>query len=115
MKQPMDKKKESKGPVSDKKPMDLLLLGLGIPVPGVGPTLEIKRNNKTIADWVNGHAKMKTSGPYSGERGIRFRRRTAEWITHTFRAHNKETDLCAAKGAKGRVGYRSLWVLGWKL
>ena len=63
MKQPMDKKKESKGPVSDKKPMDLLLLGLGIPVPGVGPTLEIKRNNKTIADWVNGHAKMKTRVP----------------------------------------------------
>ena len=36
-------------------------------------------------------------------RGIRFRRRTAEWITHTFREHNTEADLRANKGAKGRV------------
>ena len=36
-------------------------------------------------------------------RGIRLGQRTAEWVTHTFREHNKEADLWAHKGAKGRV------------
>ena len=53
-KQPVDKKKESKGPVPTKK------LDLGILVVGERPTLEIKGDNKTIVDWVNDHAKMKT-------------------------------------------------------
>ena len=39
---------------------DLPPLDLGTPVPGEKPTLEIKGDNKTIVDWMNGHAKMKT-------------------------------------------------------
>ena len=50
IKQPVDEKKESKGPVPTKKPRDLFLLDLGTPVPGEKPTLEIKRDNKTIVD-----------------------------------------------------------------
>ena len=30
-------------------------------------------------------------------------RRAAEWVTHAFREHNKEAELWAVKGAKGRV------------
>ena len=99
MKQPVDKKKESKGPVPDKKPRDLPPLVLGIPVPGVGLTLEIKGDKKTIVDWVNGHAKMKTRVTTEEKkaqnilREWRGRGRTAEWITHTFREHNTEADL----------------------
>ena len=52
-------------------------------------------------------------GPHSGDcpklstklvgSKIRLRQRTGEWITHTFREHNKEADLWADKGEKGRV------------
>ena len=48
MKQPVDKKKESEGPVSDKKPRDLPPLDLGIPVPGVGLTREVKGARKRL-------------------------------------------------------------------
>ena len=75
------------------------------------PTLEIKLDCGTVVDWVNGHAKMKTRGSTVEAtqnllrewwgRGIRLRQRTTEWVTHTFREHNKEADLWA--GAKGRV------------
>ena len=34
---------------------------------------------------------------------MRFRQRTTDWVTHTFREHNKEADLWARKGAKGRA------------
>ena len=61
MKQPVDKKKESKGSVPTKKPRDLPPLDLGTSVPRESPTLETKGDNKTIVDWMNGHTKMKTS------------------------------------------------------
>ena len=88
-----------------KQPRDLPPLELGIPVAGKLPTLEIKGDCKTIVDWVNGHAKMKAKvstveaiqnllREWWG-RGIRLRQRTAEWVTHTFREHNKEADLWA--------------------
>ena len=35
--------------------------------------------------------------------GLRFRQRTTDWVTHTFREHNKEADLWAGKGARGRA------------
>ena len=43
--------------------------------------------------------------PYPGMvgRGIRMRQRTAEWVSHSFREHNKEADLWADKGAKERL------------
>ena len=34
---------------------------------------------------------------------MRLRQRTTDWVTHTFREHNKEADLWAGKGAKGRA------------
>ena len=60
MKQPVDKKKESKGSVPTKKSRDLPPVDLGTPVPRESPTLEIKGDNKTIVDWMNGHAMMTT-------------------------------------------------------
>ena len=113
MKQPVDKKKESEGSVPTKKPRDLPPLDLGIPAVGERPTLEIKGDNKTIEDWMNRHAKMKSrSGTVEKAqnlqrewwgRGIRLRQRTTEWVTHTFREHYKEADWWADMGAKARV------------
>ena len=34
---------------------------------------------------------------------VHLRQRTADWDTHVFREHNKEANLWADKGAKGRV------------
>ena len=48
MKQPVDKKKESKGPVPTKKPRDLPALDLGTLVPGELLTLEIKGTIKRL-------------------------------------------------------------------
>ena len=79
-KQPVDKKKESKGHVPTKKPRDLPSLDLGTPVPGKRPTLG---------------------------RGMHLRQRTTDWVTHTFREHNKEADLWAGNGA--RVREKNRW------
>ena len=113
MKQPVDRKKESKGSVPTKKPRDLLPLDLGTRVPGESTTLEIKGDNKTIVDWMNGLVMTKTRiGTVEKAqnllrqwwgRGMRLRQRTTYWVTHTFREHNKEADLSAGKGAKGRA------------
>ena len=107
MKQPVGMKKESKGLIPTKKPRDLPPLDLGTPLPGENPTLEIKRNNRTIVDWMNGHAKMKTRiGAVEKAqnllrewwgRGMCLRQRTANWVTHIFREH-KEDDLWAGNG-----------------
>ena len=34
---------------------------------------------------------------------MRSRQRTTDWVTHPFREHNKDADLWAGKGAKGRA------------
>ena len=34
--------------------------------------------------------------------GLHFRQRTTDWVTHTFREHNKEADFWAGKGARER-------------
>ena len=52
-KQPVDKKKESKGSVPTKKSRDLPPVDLGTPVHRESPTLEIKGDNRTIVDWMN--------------------------------------------------------------
>ena len=96
-----------------KKPSDLPALVLDIPGAGQRPTLEIRGDCKTIVDWINGHAKLKTREctvektqntlPGWWGRGVHLRQRTADWATHVFREHNKEADLWADKGPKGRV------------
>ena len=57
-------------------------------------------------DRVNGHAKLETRGSTVATtqrgRGVDLRQRIADWATHIFREHNKEADLRAAKGVKGR-------------
>ena len=97
MKQPGDKKKESKGSLPTTKPRDLPLLDLGTLVPGEKLTLEIKGDNKTIVGWMNGHAKMNTrTGTVEKAqnllrewgRGMRSRHRTTDCDTHTFREDN---------------------------
>ena len=109
MKQPVEKK-GSKGRVPTKKPGDLPPLDFGTRVPGKRPTLEIRGDNKTIVDWVNGHVKMKTRMGRVEKaqklfrewwgRGLSVWQRTIDCATHTFREHNKEADLWAGKGAK---------------
>ena len=76
-------------------------------------TLEIKGDCKTIVEWINGHAKMKTRESTVENtqnllenwwgRGVHLRHRTAVWATHIFRERNEEADAWAEKGAKGRV------------
>ena len=113
MKQPVEKKEESKGSVPTEKPRDLPPLDLGTLVPAESPTLEIKGDNKTIVDWKNGHAKMKTRiGNVEKAQELlrewwghvmRSRQRTADWVTHIFREHNMGADLWAGKGAQERA------------
>ena len=113
MKQPADKKKESKGPVPTKKPRDLPPPDLGTLVLGEPLTLETKGDNKTVVNWMNGHAKMKSRNGTVEKaqnllrewwgRGICLRQQTNDWVTHTSREHDKEADLWAGKGAKGRA------------
>ena len=59
MKQAVEKT-DSNGTNWTKESRDLLLLELAIPEAGKMLTLDIRGNCKTIADWVNGHAKSKT-------------------------------------------------------
>ena len=113
MKQPVDKKKESKGSVPTKKQRDLPPLDLGTPVPGEKPTLEIKGDNTTILERTNGHAKMKTKiGTAEAQNllrewwgGMRLRQRT-DWVTHTFREYNKEAMEALITASAGEGGGR---------
>ena len=93
MKQTAEKKAEPNGTRPTKKPRDLSPLVLGIPEAGKWPTLEIKGDCKTIVDWVNGHAKMKTKVAIVAAtqnllrewwgRGIRLRKRKNCRLGHT--------------------------------
>ena len=56
----VEKKTETNGTRPTKKPRDLHPLELDIPEAGQRSTLEIKGDCKTIVDWINGHAKLKT-------------------------------------------------------
>ena len=139
MKEAVEKKTEPNGTRPTKKPRDLPLPPLELEKLEAGELAdsEIKGECKTIVDWVNGHAKLKTRVSTVATthnllrewwcRGIRLRQQTADWSTHVFREHNKETDLCGDKAAKGRVEewvdtaqvvwseVTGLWVLGWQV
>ena len=116
MNQAMEKKTEPNGTRPTKKPRDLQPLQLGILEAGKWPTLEIKGDCKTIVDWVNGQAKLKTRESTVANtqnllrewwgRKVDLRQRTADWATHACREQNKEADLWADKGVKGRVEER---------
>ena len=97
MKQPVDKRKESKGSERTIKPWDLPPFDLETPLPGESLTLEIHEDIRTIVDWMNGHAKKKTRigtvekaqnllREWRG-RAMLLRQRTTDWVTHTFREH----------------------------
>ena len=83
------------------------------PEAGKRPTLEIRGDCRTIVDWINGHAKLKTrectvANAQNRLRdwwggGVHIRQRTAELATDIFREHTKQADLWAEKGAKGHV------------
>ena len=65
-----------------------------------------------IVDWVNGQAKLGTRKGTTATAqnlvrewwscGDDLRQRVADWAVHIFRGHNKEADLWAGKGVKGR-------------
>ena len=81
---------------------------LETPVEDKKLVLGIMGDSKTIVDWVNGHAKMKTNATAQNflwewwGRGVDPRRRVADWAVHIFREHHKEADFWAWKGVKGR-------------
>ena len=112
MRQAVEMKTDGTRPT--KKQRELPHLELERPGEGKKLTFEIKGNNKTIVDWVNGHATLKTreSTVTNNQnlprewwcQGFPPRQRIAGWATHIFREHNKEADPWAAKGVKGRVG-----------
>ena len=107
----MEKKIKANETRQAKKQREVPPLELEIPAEGKKLNLEIQGDCKTIVDWVNGHAKLKTreSTDYPEPstamvgRGVDLRQRTADWASHIFREHNKEAALWAAKGLKGRV------------
>ena len=84
-----------------KKPWDLAPL-----------VLEVPAEDKTLVDWVNGHAKLKMKESTIASvqnllrewwgRGVDLRKRVAVQAIHIFREHNKEADSWARKGVKGR-------------
>ena len=63
-------------------------------------TLETRGDCKNIVDWVNGHAKqIRRESTVANAQNLRrewwsrgddLRQRTAEWVTHIFREHNKK-------------------------
>ena len=61
MRQTVEKKAEPNGARPTKKPRNLPLLEVDIPQAGQRPTLEIRSDCKTMVDWINGRAKLKTS------------------------------------------------------
>ena len=94
-----------------KKPRELPFLELGIPEEGKKLTLEIRSDSKTLVDWVNGHATLKTRESTVANTQNLLREWWGEESTndnglpigrHIFRGHNKEDDLWAATGVKGR-------------
>ena len=74
--------------------------------------LGIKVDSKTVVGWVDGHAKLKLPESTNAtvqnlrskwwSRGVKLRGRVADWAVHIFREHNKEADIWAGKGVKGR-------------
>ena len=83
---------------------------LEIPAEDKAPMLDIRGDSKTIVDWVNGHAKLKTweSTIATAQnllwewwgRGVDLRRCVADWTVHICREHNSEADFWAGKGVK---------------
>ena len=109
MKQAVD---EPHGTRPTKKPREVLPLELDIPEAGKRPTLETKSNCKTIVDWINGHAKLKTREctvantqnlvrDWSG-RGVHLRQRTA--------VNTIKKLMRGLKRAR-----RDRWLIGWTL
>ena len=107
MKQPFDKKKVSKGPAPSKKPRGLPPLDLAILVPGEQLTLEIQGDNKTSADWMNGHTKMKTRiGTVEKVQNL-----LREWWGHGERFRQR-----ASRPLGGQTrARRGVWRNGWTL
>ena len=111
MKHPMEKKRQ-KGRGVKKKPRDLGPLVLEKPAGDKKLMQEIKGDSKTVVDWVNGLAKLKTSESTIAtaqnllwkwwNRGVDLQRRVADWAVHIFREHNEEADVWSGKGAGGR-------------
>ena len=102
---------EKGGGAMTKKPRDLELPVLEMPAEDKKLMLEIRSDSKTIVDWVNGLAKLKTKESTIGSvqnnlrewwrRGVNPRHRAADWAVHIFREHNKEADSWARNGVKG--------------
>ena len=99
MKQPVDKKKESKGSVPTMKPRD--------PPWNTGTWRETDTGDQKeqLNDCgLDERPRQDENEDWHREKAQKLlRERTTDWVTHTFREHNKEADLWASKGAKWRA------------
>ena len=96
-----------------KKPRDLDPLMLEAPTRTHGIELEIRRDSKTVVEWIKGKAKHKTTveatevaQKQSREwwyRGVDLRRRVGDWAVHIFRGHYIEADAWAGREVRGRT------------
>ena len=127
MKQVVEKKAEPKGTRPKKKPWDLPPLELDMSEAGQRPTLEIRGDCKTIVDWINGHAKLKTRECTMAKTQNLLRDWWAEG-SHTSpvntinqmmhgleKAQKTCGSICGHCPSLVVRGHRSLWVLGWQL
>ena len=106
------KRKDKKSGLPTKKPRDPDPLILEEPAKNKKFILQMRGDSKTIVDWVNGHAKLKTkedtiASPQSIKwdwwgRRVDVRQRVADWAIHIFRVHSKEADSWAVNGVKSR-------------
>ena len=108
MRQTVEKKTKANETRPAKKPRESRPLELGIPE-GKELTLEIKGDCKNDCGLRQWPCQVENEGLYCQNllrewrgRGVAVRQRIANWATLFFREHNKEADLWAAKGVKGR-------------
>ena len=93
--------------IGKKKPRDSSPLVPWKPTSDKRLTLEIRGDSKTVVDWVNGHAKVKSleSTITTAQnllwrwwsRGVDLRRRVADWAVLIFREQNKDADVGAGE------------------
>ena len=89
-----------------------------------GIELVIRRDSKTVVDWINGKAKQKVS--YRAietiqiqlmewwKQGADLSQRIGDWAVHIFREHNKEADLSASMEWKDESNW-DLRIVRWEL
>ena len=112
-------KDQERGGAMTKKPRDLEPLALEMPPEDKKPMPEFRGDSKTIVDWVNGHAKLKTKESTIAIvqnllrewRGRGVNLRVTDRAVHIFRERNKEARL-VGWGKASKVVKNGGWTQG---